>query len=270
MILDNIIKSIVGFVWNFGPKILYSIIVLLVGFWIVKKIANLVDRRLSKNNSDLSLRHFLTSLVSIVLKTLVIISSASMLGIATTSFVALLGAAGLAIGLALQGSLANFAGGVLILMFKPFRVGDVIEAQGFSGSVKKIEIFNTILTTPDNKTIIIPNGKLSNDAITNFSKEKLRRVDLSFGISYDDDIKLAKKVLDSIVKKHKLILKDPEPFVRLGKLDESSVNFTLRLWVKKEDYWSVFFDMQETVKLEFDKAKLSMPYPQMDIHMNKL
>ncbi len=269
MLVDTLLKSVVGFFWSYGPRILYSLIVLVVGFWIIKRVKILLNKRLSKKNSDPSLRHFLTSLVSISLKVLLLVSIASMLGIATTSFIAVLGAAGLAIGLALQGSLANFAGGVLILLFKPFRVGDYISAQGFEGSVKRIEIFNTILTTVDNKTVVIPNGNLSNGAVVNFSKEPLRRVDLTFGIGYDDDIKKAKKILEQIVGNQKSVLKDPEPFVRIGELADSSVNFTVRLWVKKEDYWTVYFDMIEQVKLGFDKAKISIPYPQMDVHMKR-
>lgn len=267
--LEQITVIVINFLKTFGPKIIYSLIVLIIGFWITKRVKKLLDKRLRKKRSDPSLRHFLTSLVSIALKTLILITVTSMLGVATTSFVAILGAAGLAIGLALQGSLANFAGGVLLLMFKPFVVGNYIEAQGFSGTVKRIEIFNTILTTPDNKTIIIPNGKLSNDAITNYSRENLRRVDMTFGIGYDDDIKKAKKILDNLVAKHKLILKTPTPFVRLGDLADSSVNFTVRVWVKKEDYWNVNFDMKEAVKLAFDKERISIPFPQMDVHVKK-
>jgi small conductance mechanosensitive channel len=190
-----------------------------------------------------------------------------MVGIATTSFVAILGAAGLAIGLALQGSLANFAGGVLILLFKPFKVGDYIEAQGYSGTVNEIQIFNTILKSLDNKTIIIPNGNLSNDCITNYSTEPLRRVDFVFGIGYEDDIKKAKEVLLTIIKSDSRVLKEPEPFVSIGELGDSSVNFTVRVWCNKEAYWDVYFDMFEKVKLEFDKQGISIPFPQRDVHL---
>lgn len=254
---------------SFGPRILYSLIVLIIGWWIIKKIKNVINKTLIRRRSDPSLRHFLTSLTSIFLKVILLISVASMLGIATTSFIAILGAAGLAVGLALQGSLANFAGGVLILLFKPFKVGDYINALGFEGTVKKIDVFSTVLTTLDNKTIIIPNGNLSNSAVTNFSKEPLRRVDLTFGIGYDDDIKKAESLLKKIVSVQKEVLKDPEPFVRLSELADSSVNFSLRLWVKKEDYWTVYFNVIEQVKIEFDKAKISIPYPQMDVHVKR-
>lgn len=269
MAIEEVLKIVISFLWTYGPKIVYALAVLVIGFWFVNILKRTITKRFMKRKSDLSLNHFLTSLVSITLKVLILITVASMLGIATTSFIAILGAAGLALGLALQGSLANFAGGVLILMFKPFKVGDYIAAQGFDGTVRKIEIFNTTLTTVDNKTIIIPNGKLSNEVVTNYSTEKLRRVDLKFGIGYGDDIKKTKKTLDSIIAKHKLILKDPEPFVRLGELADSSVNFIVRVWVKTEDYWTVNFDLKESVKIEFDKAKISIPYPQMDVHLQK-
>jgi len=269
MAIEEILKIVVGFFWTYGPKIIYALLVLIVGFWIANFLKRTIVKKSEKKKSDSSLNHFLSSIVSISLKILVLITVASMLGIATTSFVAILGAAGLAVGLALQGSLANFAGGVLLLLFKPFKVGDYISSQGFDGTVRKIDIFNTTLTTVDNKTIIIPNGKLSNEAVTNYSAEKLRRVDLKFGVAYDDDIKKTKKILDSIIAKHKLILKDPEPFVRLGELGDSSVNFIVRVWVKNEDYWTVNFDLKESVKIEFDKAKLSIPFPQMDVHLQK-
>jgi len=209
-------------------------------------------------------------MIAVILKIMVIISVASMVGIAMTSFIAILGAAGLAVGLALQGSLANFAGGVLILIFKPFKVGDVITAQGFTAAVKEIQIFQTILKTPDNRTIIIPNAKLSNESLVNFSVEPTRRVDLVFGIGYNDDIEKARKVLQDIIAKDERILTDPAPFVRVSELADSSVNFTLRLWVNAADFWNVHFDTIESVKKQFDTNKISIPYPQMDVHVSKL
>ena len=192
-----------------------------------------------------------------------------MLGIQMTSFIAILGAAGLAVGLALQGSLANFAGGVLILLFKPFKVGDFIDAVGFSGTVKEIQVFSTKMTTPDNKTIIIPNGNLANSSMTNYSTQTQRRVDFVFGIGYNDDIKKAKSVINELIYKDERILKDPEPLVVVSELGDSSVNLTVRVWSKSADYWGIFFDMQESVKLKFDEQGISIPYPQQDVHLYK-
>lgn len=267
--INIIIQAIINFIWTQGPKVVYSIIVLVLGFWIIKYLEKIINKHMIKRKVDLSLRHFMGNLVSITLKVLLLISVASMLGIATTSFVAILGAAGLAVGLALQGSLANFAGGVLLLLFRPFKVGDYISGQGYDGTVKKIEIFNTTLITPDNKTIIIPNGALSNGAITNYSKEDDRRVDLTFGIGYEDDIKKAQKIILEIIKKDKRIFKDPKPFVQVGELGDSSVNFVVRVWAKKEDYWDIHFDMITNVKVAFDKNKISIPFPQTDVHLYK-
>lgn len=190
-----------------------------------------------------------------------------MLGVATTSFIAVLAAAGFVVGLALQGSLSNFAGGVLILVTKPFRVSDFIEAQGVMGTVNKIEILMTTLKTPDNKTIIIPNGSLSNSSITNFSTEKTRRVDMVFGISYSDNIDKAQKIIENLIKKDKRVLKDPNYQIVVSKLNDSSVDITVRAWTMSSDYWSFFFDMQKLVKEEFDKNKISIPFPQRDVHL---
>jgi len=186
-----------------------------------------------------------------------------------TSFIALIGAAGLAVGMALSGSLQNFAGGVMILLFKPFKAGDFIEAQGYSGVVKEIQIFNTLLTTPDNKIVILPNGGLSGSSMVNYSALPTRRVDFSFGTGYNDDIDQAKEVLQKIIDSDTRILKDPEAFVAVGELADSSVNFTVRVWVNAADYWGVYFDMQEKVKKEFDANNLSIPYPQTDVHLHK-
>lgn len=267
--IDSISTLVVDWTVAYGPKILLAIVTLVVGLWIIGFIARTIEKATHKQKLDESLRHFLISLVSIGLKVVLIITVVSMLGVATSSFVAILAAAGFAVGLALQGSLSNFAGGVLILLFKPFKVGDFIEAQGFSGSVAKIEIFNTILKTPDNKTIIIPNGNLSNDAITNYSTEKTRRVDMEFGIAYENDVKKAKKLLDDVIKKDKRVLKDPAYAIVLTSLGDSSVNITVRAWVQAADYWPLKFETQETVKEVFDKNGISIPYPQMDIHMKK-
>lgn len=252
---------------EYGPKLLLAIVVLLIGLWIIKLVVKALRKAMEKGGMDISLQSFLSSLVSILLKAILFISVASMIGIATTSFIAILGAAGLAIGLALQGSLANFAGGVLILLFKPFKVGDFINAQGHAGTVNAIKVFFTILKTPDNKTIVIPNGALSNSSIINFSTESQRRVDMTFGIGYEDDIQKAKIILKRLVDSDNRILREPEPAILLSELAESSVNFAVRMWCNASDYWGIFFDMQEKVKQEFDKEGVSIPFPQHDLHV---
>ncbi len=266
--LQGYSEQIMAFLTFYGPVLLKAALTLLVGLWVIKLIVNIFNKTLTRAAVETSLHKFLLSLVNIALKTLLIISVISTLGVATTSFVAVLGAAGLAIGLALQGSLANFAGGVLILLFRPFKIGDFITAQGFSGTVNEIQVFQTILKTPDNKTIIIPNGGLSNGSITNFSTEKTRRVDMVFGISYNDDLLKAKKVLSELVKDDERVLTTPEPLIVVGELADSSVNFTVRVWTKSENYWGVFFGFQEKVKLQFDREGISIPFPQQDVHMH--
>ncbi len=254
-------------IMEYAPSVLLALLTLVIGLWIIKFVIKGVNKALERSKVELSLQKFLASLISILLKILLLISVASMVGIETTSFVAIMGAAGLAVGLALQGSLANFAGGVLILFFKPFKVGDFIEAQGYMGTVKEIQIFNTIMNTPDNKVIIIPNGGLSSGSITNFSKEAQRRVDMTFGIGYGDDLKKAKDVLKRIVDEDPRILKNPEPMIAVSELADSSVNFIVRVWVNAADYWGVYFDMHEKVKLTFDEENISIPYPQQDVHL---
>lgn len=266
---EQYIQQAIEFAWKVIPSLLLAIVVLLIGLWIIKLVVKGLSKVMEKSDVEVSLRKFLLSLSGIGLKALLLISVASMMGIATTSFVAILGAAGLAVGLALQGSLANFAGGVLILLFKPFKVGDVIETQGFTASVRDIQIFNTILKTPDNKTIIVPNGPVSNGSIVNYSTESTRRVDFSFGIGYDDDIAKAKEVLNQLLAEDDRVLKDPAPFVALGELADSSVNFTVRAWVNAADYWGLHFDLQEKVKISFDANNLSIPFPQTDVHVHQ-
>ncbi len=263
MYADYIIKLIVA--W--APNLLLALVTLFIGLKIVNWVTSLVEKTMDKKNTDVSLRNFLKSLVNIILKLLLVLSVISMVGVETTSFVAILAAAGFAIGMALQGSLSNFAGGVLILLFKPFKVGDVVEAQGFTGAVNSIQVFNTVMKTPDNKTIILPNGPLAASPITNFSTEDKRRVDFVFGIGYDDDIKKAKDLLLRIVNEDERILKDPEPFVAVSELADSSVNFVVRAWVNATDYWAVFFDTNEKVKNEMDAAGISIPFPQQDVHI---
>lgn len=258
------------FVSAWAPQVGMAIVVLVIGWWLIGKVVNLTVKAMEKNELDVTLQRFLSSIIGIGLKALLIISVASMVGIATTSFVAVLGAAGLAIGLALQGSLSNFAGGVLLILFKPYKVGDFIEAQGHAGVVQSIQIFNTVMKTGDNKTIIIPNGPISNGSITNYSTEDTRRVDMSFGIGYDDDIDAARDALEEIIAADDRILKDPAHLIVVAELADSSVNFTVRVWVNSADYWGVFFAMQETVKKTFDAKKISIPYPQQDVHLHKV
>lgn len=254
---------------DYGPRLILAIVTLIIGLWIIRVFVKSLKKAMVRSNIEISLHRFLSSLVGVLLKVLLIISVASMIGIQMTSFVAIIGAAGLAVGLALQGSLANFAGGVLILLFKPYKVGDFIEAQGYSGTVKAIQVFNTILNTPDNKTIILPNGGISNSNITNFSTEPLRRVDMTFGISYSDDLKKAKEIIEVMLKSDNRVLDEPAPLVVVSELANSSVNFTARAWCKKEDYWGIYFEMQELIKLEFDKQGISIPFPQQDVHLYK-
>lgn len=252
-----------------SPKLVTAILVLIIGLWIIKAVVRVINKLMDRREVDVSLRGFLKSLISISLKILLLITVAGMLGVETTSFIALVGAAGLAIGLALQGSLANLAGGVLILIFKPYKVGDWIEAQGHSGSVHSIQIFNTILKSPDNKTILIPNGPLAGGSIVNYSTEELRRIDMVFGCSYGDDVLKVQRLLQTMVDADSRILKDPAPAILLSELADSSVNFTLRLWAKKEDYWDIYFDFHKNVKLEFDKHHISIPFPQRDVHIHQ-
>ena len=253
---------------SYGPKVIGAILVLLIGFKIAKIASNQVRKGLSKGKFDDSLVPFLSSLIATLLKVLVVISAMGMLGIEMTSFIAIMGAAGLAIGMALSGTLQNFAGGVMILVFKPFKAGDFIEAEGQMGIIKEIQIFNTIMTTVDNKRIIIPNGGLSNSTMTNYSAEPFRRVDFTFGIGYGDDIDKAKKVIFDEIAKFPQILNDPaEPFIGLSELGDSSVNFAVRVWVKGADYWDVFFGMNENIKKAFDANSISIPFPQTDVHI---
>ncbi|MEM1408809.1 MAG: mechanosensitive ion channel domain-containing protein [Bacteroidota bacterium] len=253
---------------DYGLALLKAIIILIIGLWIIKAIRNGFGKLLDKRNIDDSLKPFLKSLLYNTLLVLLILSVLSTLGIQMTSFVAIIGAAGLAVGLALQGTFQNFAGGVIILILRPFKVGDYVEGGGHAGVIKEIQIFNTVMLTPDNKKIIIPNGGLSNDSITNYSAQPTRRVDMVFGIGYDDDIKKAKDLLETIVTGDERVLKDPVHQVAVSELADSSVNFVVRPWVNTADYWNVYFDMHEKIKLEFDKAGISIPFPQRDVHIH--
>ncbi len=253
----------------YAPKLLLAIATLFIGLWLIGVIVGTASKLMEKNNVDPSLRPFLASFLTVILKVLLVLSVVSMIGVEITSFIAILGAAGFAVGMALSGTLQNFAGGVMILIFKPFKVGDFVEAQGFAGVIKEIQIFNTIMKTGDNKTIIIPNAPLSSSAMVNYSTEPRRRVDMLFGISYDDDIDKAKSVIQRVLDADARILKDPATLVAVKELGDSSVNFVVRGWVNSADYWAVYFAMHENIKKEFDKEDISIPYPQMDVHTDK-
>ncbi len=257
---------------NFAPKVIGAILVLIIGLWVIKNVMKGFSKAMDKKDMDPSLIKFLKSLIGMILKVALVIAVLSIVGIEATSFVAILGAAGLAIGMALSGTLSNFAGGVMLLVFKPFEVGQVISAQGFTGSVKEIGIFNTILMTPDNRKIIIPNSPLSSGAMVNISSEPQRRVDMVFGIGYTDDIDKAREIIKSILDKDKRVLNSNgrETFIAVSELADSSVNFVVRAWVESADYWGVNFDTTEEVKKQFDANSISIPYPQMDVHVDKL
>lgn len=252
---------------EYAPKVALAVITLIIGLWVISMIGKLLHLSMEKSKVDPTLIPFLSSLVSWVLKILLFISVASMIGIATTSFIAVLGAAGLAIGLALQGSLSNFAGGVLIMIFKPYKVGDLIEAQGQLGVVKEVQIFNTILTSPQNKQVIMPNGAVSNGAIVNYSAEGKIRVDLSIGIAYNANIPQAKEVIMTVLKNHPKVMQDPAPFVGVVELADSSVNLAVRPHCHPSDYWDVFFDINEQMKTALDENNITIPFPQRDVHL---
>ncbi|ARD45707.1 mechanosensitive ion channel domain-containing protein [Colwellia sp. PAMC 21821] len=257
----------ISLVMTYAPKLVLAIITLIAGLWLINRFVGVLDKRLGKK--DPTLNKFLCGLLSAVMKVMLLISVASMIGIATTSFIAVIGAAGLAIGLALQGSLANFAGGVLILIFKPFKVGDTIEAQGFLGAVAEIQILYTVVNTFDNRRIVIPNGSLSNATLVNVSIYEKRRCDMTFGIHYDDDIDKAKAILQRLFEEDERSLKEPAPRICVGSLGDNSVNLMFRPWVATDDLWPYYWDMQEKVKKAYDNEGITIPYPQRDVHVYK-
>ena len=251
------------------PKVVLAVVTLVVGFWIIKRVIKGMNRVLGHKAVDDTLQKFMTSFIDVLLKILLLVAVAGMVGVETTSFIAMLGAIGLAVGLALQGSLGNFAGGVLILFFKPYRVGDIVEAQGYTGKVWDIQIFNTILITYDNQRIVIPNGLMSNGCIKNIFVEPQRRIDIEFGISYGDSIEAARAAIQSVIDHDDRILGsgnfDPDIFVSAHA--DSSINMLTRVWVNSEDYWPVYFGLFEQVKYAFDKAGITIPFPQRDVHL---
>lgn len=253
---------------EYGLNLALSIAVLIIGLIIAKRLTRMFAKILKKRDFEPSLQGFLVSLVSILLRILVVLTALTQLGVEMTSFVTLLGAAGLAVGMAFSGTLGNFAGGVMILIFRPYKVGDFILAQGEQGIVQQIQIFNTILLTLDNKTVIIPNGALANGNITNFTHQEIRRVDFTVGIAYGDNYDTAKATLQRFMNEDERILKDQNNFIGIGSLGDSSVNITLRTWCKTEDYWDVFFLMNERIYKEFGQNGLNIPFPQMDVHVH--
>ena len=266
--MEEYIDSGMDLLLFYAPKAITALLLLIVGLYVIKVIVKSSRKLMQKRGVDITLQKFLSNLIGWALKILLFITVIAQLGIATTSFAAVIAAAGLAVGLALQGSLSNFAGGALLMIFKPIKIGDYIEAQGESGTVKEIEIFTTKLNTPDNKEVIIPNGKLSNGNIVNYSTEDLRRVSHTFGVGYDSDIKKTKEIINGIIDKHPLILKEPASAVNVSELADSSINFFTRAWVKKEDFWTVKFDLIEQTKEAFDAAGIDIPYPHR-VNINK-
>ncbi len=252
----------------YGVKFILAIAIFFVGKWAAKLASNLLVRMMEKGKVDQTLISFTKNVTYALMMAFVVIAALGQLGVETTSLAAVVAAAGLAIGLALQGSLSNLAAGVMIVLFRPFKVGDFIGAAGTDGTVEDLNIFTTTLKTADNRSIIIPNSNITEGNIVNFSARDTRRVDMVFGIGYDDDLKAAKKLLEKIVKADKRVLKDPAPLVAVSELADSSVNFVVRPWVNSADYWSFKFDLTEKVKLEFDKAGISIPFPRQDIHIH--
>lgn len=250
-------------------NIVIAAVIFSLGIWIAKRLRNYLSIFMEKRGVDAMLASFISSIAYILVVAFIVIAALGQLGVQTTSLVAIIGAAGLAVGLALQNSLSNFASGVLIIALRPFKVGDFIEAAGVAGVVEGIQIFSTQMRTGDNKLIIVPNSGITGGNIINYSAKETRRVDLVFGIGYDDDIKKAKDTLQDIVNADERILKDPEPVIAVSELADSSVNFIVRPWVKSGDYWGVYWDLTEAVKLRFDQEGISIPYPQQDVHMHQ-
>lgn len=267
--VEEIVKYLTSAGLTIGATIIKVALIWIIGRWLSKRLVTLVKKLMVKKNTDASIQTFLVSLIDIVALIVLLIIIISVVGIDTSSFIALFASAGVAIGMALSGTLQNFAGGVMVLLFRPYKVGDYIEAQGQAGTVKEIQIFNTLLQTPDNRIIIVPNGPLSTGIINNYSRETTRRVDFSFPISYGDDFELAKKVLMEIIEKDARIMKTPEPFIEVGAMATSSINITVRVWCNAADYWGIFFDMNKSVYSEFPANGLHFPYNTITVNMPK-
>jgi small conductance mechanosensitive channel len=270
MDMSNIIPKLQEWGTFYGLKIIAAVVIFIVGRWVAKILRNLIERMMSKAKVDETLVKFVGNLTYVALLVIVVIAALNQLGIQTTSFIAIIGAAGLAVGLALQGSLANFAAGVLMIIFRPFKVGDYVEGGGTAGTVETINIFTTHLISPDNKEIIVPNAKITGDNIVNYSAKDTRRLDLVFGVSYSDDLQKVKNVLLDILKADSRILQNPAPTIGVLELADSSVNLAVRPWVKGSDYWPIFFDLKEKIKERFDAESISIPFPQQDVHLYQL
>lgn len=270
MDMGGIMESLLEWATTSGVKLIIGILILSIGFKIIKKFVNHVMLVLSKRDIDLTLRRFLKSLLLSVLKVAVIIIVLEYWGMSLSSFAAVIASAGVAIGLALQGSLSNFAGGFIILLIRPFKVGDYVEAAGHGGTVEQIGLFYTQLVTPDNKQILIPNGSVSNDSLINYSAKNTRRVDLTFSVGYEDDILHVRRVLKDIVNNHKLIINEPEPFIGVVEHGDNAIKFATRVWCKTEDYWTIYLDLLEEVKVRFDEEGITIPYPKMDLTVKEL
>lgn len=264
--LNDILST---YVVPWGINIALAIAIFIIGRIITRSIVKLMKKILHKTEMDAILANFITSILNSALLLLIIIAALDQLGVDTTSLIALLGAAGLAIGLALQNSLQNFASGVMLIVFRPFKTGDFVEAGGTAGIIESITIFNTVMRTGDNRKVIVPNGAIYNGNITNYSANATRRIDMIFGIGYEDDIKKAKELILDLLNKDERILRDPEPLVAVAELADSSINLAVRPWVNNDDYWPVTFDLTEGIKLAFDQNGISIPYPQMDVHIQK-
>lgn len=267
--MENLLRIIGNFCVQAGIKLVLALLVLGIGLKLAKFINKKIVNSKAMQNADVSVRSFLSSLILIVLNCVVVVSAALIIGIPSASFIALLGTAGVAIGLALQGAFSNFAGGIMILIFRPFKVGDYIDASGLAGTVNDISIFYTVLKTPDNKHITIPNGTLMNSSVTNYSAEKTRRLDIDFSVSYDSDIEKVKSLILEKANSHSAVLQDPVPFCRLTSQGDSALVFTLRVWCNSGDYWNAKFDLNESIKKAFDENGIVIPYQQLDVHLDK-
>ncbi len=268
-ILTNVFEWITDFVMSFGLKLIAALLVLFIGFKVSKWVIKMICKAKRFQKIEPGAQSFIKSFLGIVIKALVILTAASILGVPMTNFVAAIGSIGLAIGLAMQGSLSNVAGGLMILIFHPFKVGDFITATGVSGTVKEITILYTVLDTPDNVRIVVPNGELSNATVQNYSVNELRRCDLEFGVGYNSDMRLVIKLLTDMANDHELVLKDKDIFVKIGSYDDSQITVKMRVWTKASDYWTVYFDMLDKAKDVFDANGIEIPFPQLDVHLDK-
>ena len=267
--IDKLLEDAPNLVVTYGAQLITALVIFIIGKWIAKAIANAITHNMNKKNVDKTISNFVGNIIYTALFAFAIIAALGQIGIETASFVAIIGAAGLAVGFALQGSLSNFASGVLLILFRPIRSGDFVEAAGEAGVIDEVGIFSTTIKTGDNKVIIIPNSNIMGGNITNYSMEATRRIDLMVGIGYDADIRKAKQVLEEIINNESRILKDPAVTIAVAELADSSVNFVVRPWVNSEDYWPTKFELLETIKLRFDREGISIPFPQMDVHLQQ-